>query len=553
VYQETNVRVPECAAAALDVVAQRRGMSRSETVRRILDDYLSDQLQRDPDDRWTHISTVIGYPAAPWRRGRGRRPRPGRLVRLRLVPGTTDRLRSVALKLPGQSQRGHPEYQARLLTDAVVTAIARAEPFTDSALLGLLPLLRQRAAVGLWLMAAAASASEAERALHGQAERIRAGMWGTNTVVTPEQKRLLELDEAVDERVAWHAPARFVVAFNLARERLSGADAATHEQYFYDQAAGWQEEREDLREASDRGRYRQGIPDRFEGTGRGATAVWRIARQHAGEQFERWLIGRDSVEAPSEQLVAPPGWWVASPTAWCTYRIGAAVNVAEPFASWLAAGRLLLVPVHGGRLLWPLVPTMEAVGWAPVPGIEPIIAASAPRVSKPRQLLAFVEAVLLDRERTREGGTSRRDMPLTPSVAVPVHRAVEFGLIDDRTRHECMRWAREQTLREMSSIIAGLSPDQEYAREALEDAHGNSRRFARITARLGIEFHVVRATWPWQVLSVADELEAGRSAAALCWLADYVYRDSQRALQRVTEAVWYSAYLPRSSNNSPAV
>ncbi|GGW69955.1 hypothetical protein [Streptomyces xantholiticus] len=56
------------------------------------------------------------------------------------------------LLTPGQTayQRAYRDYQARMLTDAVVTAIARAEHFTDGFLSGLFPVPRHRSALGLW-------------------------------------------------------------------------------------------------------------------------------------------------------------------------------------------------------------------------------------------------------------------------------------------------------------------------------------------------------------------------------------------------------------------
>jgi len=44
----------------------------------------------------------------------------------------------VSLRLPGQSPRAYRDYQARLLTDAVMTAIAVDEPIVDEFLDGLL-------------------------------------------------------------------------------------------------------------------------------------------------------------------------------------------------------------------------------------------------------------------------------------------------------------------------------------------------------------------------------------------------------------------------------
>lgn len=60
-HTETNVRLPYCALDALAAVMDRRGTSRDETVRQLLAEHVELQETRDPDDRLTHISTVLRY------------------------------------------------------------------------------------------------------------------------------------------------------------------------------------------------------------------------------------------------------------------------------------------------------------------------------------------------------------------------------------------------------------------------------------------------------------------------------------------------------------
>jgi hypothetical protein len=145
VHRETNVRLLPCVIEALMRIAVRRGISRDAAARQVLAEHLDAQEAREPEDRLTHISTVLRYP--PPTRGDKRVDQP---LRLRLPPGMVDRARAVSLRLPGQHQRAHKDYQARSLTDSMVTAIAVQEFFTDETLDGLLPLLRHKAAVGLW-------------------------------------------------------------------------------------------------------------------------------------------------------------------------------------------------------------------------------------------------------------------------------------------------------------------------------------------------------------------------------------------------------------------
>ncbi|MGW7530596.1 hypothetical protein ACWGJ5_46280, partial [Streptomyces sp. NPDC054783] len=123
----TNVRLPPCAFDALTAVMARQGTSRDATVRRLLAEHVERQEQTDPDDRLTHISPVLRYPPPRWRKD----PRQDRPLRLRASADLLERARAISLVLPGQYQRAFRDYQSRALTDAVVTAIAVAEPFTD--------------------------------------------------------------------------------------------------------------------------------------------------------------------------------------------------------------------------------------------------------------------------------------------------------------------------------------------------------------------------------------------------------------------------------------
>ncbi len=108
-YEETNVRLPPCAFDALAVVAERRGVSRDEAVRQVLSEHIELQENREPEDRLTHISTVLRYPAPPrWRSD----PRADRPLRLRLVSGVVPRARAMSLRLPGQSLRAYRDYTA---------------------------------------------------------------------------------------------------------------------------------------------------------------------------------------------------------------------------------------------------------------------------------------------------------------------------------------------------------------------------------------------------------------------------------------------------------
>lgn len=247
--EETNVRIPQCAWDALAVIETVRGVSRDEAVRQVLDEHVDLQEKRGPDDRCTHISTVLRYPPSPRHR---KEPRSGRVLRLRLAPGMAERARAVSLRLPGQARRAHHDYQARLLTDAVVTAIAVQERFTDEFLDGLVPVLRHREAIGLWQLAVAVTSTASENVIRDAAEHARSEIAFTTNVSKEEaaarKRRLLLVAEALDEEVAWHDPVRFAVTTNIARARLrdGGENAEEFRRLLYAQHSEWDELRQDV-------------------------------------------------------------------------------------------------------------------------------------------------------------------------------------------------------------------------------------------------------------------------------------------------------------------
>ncbi|MFE4628675.1 hypothetical protein [Streptomyces mirabilis] len=97
---ETNVRLPPCAFEALVTVMAREGASRDAAVRRLIAEHVELQEQEHPEDRLTHISTVLRYPPPPRWRGD---PRTDRSLRLRLPAGLLERARTVSLRLPGST------------------------------------------------------------------------------------------------------------------------------------------------------------------------------------------------------------------------------------------------------------------------------------------------------------------------------------------------------------------------------------------------------------------------------------------------------------------
>jgi hypothetical protein len=279
---ETNIRIPECAWDALYRIKEERGIkSRNETVRQILFEHLQVQEKADPGERLTHIATVLRYPPARQHR---KHPRPGRQLRLRLDDGVADRARAVSLRLPGQERRAHHDYQARLLTDAVLTAIARVEPFSDDVLAGLKPLLRHRAALGLWHLTAATAITDAELEVRNDAHDAKVTLDDLTIDPTNEETDelhyALEVDAALDAE-AWHTSDRFLVAANLARRHLTGPGADAYEQLLYSRGEEWNDELLEHRYADDKSALLAGVRPGFDWSGRGAAAVWRARRKVA--------------------------------------------------------------------------------------------------------------------------------------------------------------------------------------------------------------------------------------------------------------------------------
>jgi len=172
--EETNVRLPACAHDALAVIAARRDSSRDETIRQLLSEHVARQEQLSEPDQLSHIATVLRYPT-PQRMNLDARAGRSTVMplRLRLPPGLAARVRATSLRLPGQSTRAHRDYQTRLLTDAVMTAIAVEESFDDDYLRNLPPTLARRTAIGLWRLAAAATSTQPEQAALLAAEDVR--------------------------------------------------------------------------------------------------------------------------------------------------------------------------------------------------------------------------------------------------------------------------------------------------------------------------------------------------------------------------------------------
>jgi hypothetical protein len=498
------------------------------------------QEGRAPDDRLTHISTVLRYPSSP-RLITDRDP--ARRLRLRLEPAVAERAREVSLRLPGQSQRGHHDYQARLLTDAVVTAIAVQSSFTDEVLEGLRPVLRHRAAAGLWGLAVAATSTGAEREVYAAAEQLPSRAVARSAEMDPVavagRYRSQLVAEVLREDVGWHDHWRFQVVAHLAGQLLCGEEADRNEQMLYDQhVMVWGQLRHDLENSVD-GDHR--LLDGLEGfhqdlEGRGGTAVWRAERVVELQDFENWIMGRAGEAGSTQWVVTPPGWTVEQPDGWCAYVFPPGAGpVGEPWESHLAAGRVLRFKARGREVLWPVARPADAGTLQPVPGMEAVI--GAVRNLGDADVIKFVESLLVRLDLGHEDQSELLD-----PVRVPLHKARQLGLIDPETHQRVLAETRAERRALMKWTIERLPPSRSFHRAQLGEAMGNAQLFARVAKRLKLPFKLTPAAWVWPVRSVADEVGRGTGPEALEWLASWAYGACRRGLERSMERAWHAAF-----------
>lgn len=540
---ETNVRVRPCALMALGRIATTLGVSRDEAVRQVLTEHVTAQETREPEDRLTHIATVLRHPA-PARRGEERVDRP---LRLRLPQGLADRARAVSLRLPGQYPRAHKDYVSRLLTDAVMTAIAVREPFTDSVLDGLLPVLRHKAALGLWQLAIAVTTTRPELAIQDSAEHLRARIDGTLTL---SEKRLLLISEQLDEQVSWHASFRFAAAANLAQELLSNEDATANENMLYEQGNDWNGLRLDLRHDEHRSRWLKGVAA-WDADGRGSTAVWRAGRKVDLQDFTDWLLTLDG-RAPGSQVVFAPGWVVRAPAGWATHVVPQGHALPELFAQWAQQDRLIVWSVEGKQLVWPVRPGRPL----PVPGFEPVAAVA--RTLQPREIVELIEAILIewgthptdigtdtdihtraDISHDEDEGDDPYDALVeadheTPYLWLPVDKAFKFGFIDAEQRSTAMSAARAYS-RTLSRWRDNEEPVVAKPETTLDPEF-------RLLVTRRRDSRTAKPMWRWQRASVAREVFAGTSPAVIGWLAERALWMARRTVHGTMEQAWHDGF-----------
>lgn len=453
---DTNVTIPKPALDRLSEIDRALGnKSRDQTGRYLLLKYIERNEPLAAADRLTHISTVMRHPLPPV-------PDedavvPTRRLRPRITKSDSNQAREMAFRLPCQAQsRGHTDYQSRLLTDAVMTSIAYEcrelglEPITDQVLEGVHPLLRQRAALGLWRLAVHATRTGAERAILREAEGSRedrethsASSWkppgGPRYV--EGVAALLEMNDLDDGEAVWHHDHRFqLVQFLASRFSSTRRVLERWEQALYDQEGDdWQELCADSITLGPRprgmrrraGRPRPGaIGISFES--RGGGAVWRAQRILAPPIIAGWLSTSASSTSDRTLGIHPPGWRLPLLDDWNPPFIpDPSLSV---WAEHIAEHRVLDVDLDQehlpgasatrsrGHMVWPTID--DAAGEpAPVAGLQTVLATLLDRTGDPRKVAEILllelmpgDAAAGQKWRDRAAGTSG-DADVSPSPA----------------------------------------------------------------------------------------------------------------------------------------
>lgn len=359
-----------------------------------------------------------------------------------------------------------------------------------------------------------------------------------------EQQRLLDTVAALEEDVAWHSPARFTTAANIAREYLTGPRAEENERMLYQEGEDFDDLYRDTLHAREEARQKllRGTVE-YDWSGRGGTAVWRAERQSALQDFEDWLVGPGT--GPSRMLAIPPGWVLLRPDAWTAAApaLTRDVQLPQPFPQWQREGRVLTFPYRNRHALWPLQRIQRAPGWEPVPGIEVLLAPA--RALPAEKALGYIEALLIEWNHPVDA----EEEPDFPRVLeISAGRAYEFGLITAEERRVAMAEAREGTLRGMDEVIVRFEVDGvdteslRYLRVARRSFSEFKSEAKRIDVRVGSRLRVTRARWRWPGGSAAAEFRAGSSADLVQWLAAAAHRGRELILELAMHKAWQDAF-----------
>ncbi|MFF0283597.1 hypothetical protein ACFYSW_25110 [Rhodococcus aetherivorans] len=427
--RDTNVTITKPALDRLSEIDRALGhKSRDQTGRYLLRKYIERNAPLPTADRLTHVSTVMRHPLPPLP---DEDPLdPIRRLRLRITPSDSTRARDLAFRLPGQAKtRGHTDYQSRLLTDAVMTSIAvecrelGLDPISDRVLAGVYPLLRHRAALGLWRLVVAATRTGAERAILSEAEASRVDREQrkarSEESIEPTPRyvedvaALLEMNDLDDGEAVWHHDHRFLLAQFLAAHILSTSSRRNPkrwEQALYDQKGeDWHQLHAYAIEMGPRprgmrrrtGRPRPGaVGISFEG--RGGGAVWRAERILALPTIVDWLSTSAASTSERTLTVHPPGWQLTLPDGWNPTFLRDPLQ--DEWAERIAAHRVLYfdldqelppdtqAPRSRGHMVWPTIDDEHGEP-IPVAGLQTVLTALLGHTRDPRKV---AEILLLE-------------------------------------------------------------------------------------------------------------------------------------------------------------
>ncbi|MBB3675845.1 hypothetical protein [Modestobacter versicolor] len=494
--RQTSIRVSARARGALESVARARGVSRERATRELLDAHVLDQSSRPPQKRLSHISTVLHYPPAP----PGRTPDGRVRLPVRLDPEVARRAASMSLFLPGQAPRAFDSYSARPLTDAVLTAIARAHPFVDEGLDGLPPLLTHREAQGLWRLTVAATLTNAEQ----QVVLGRPRSDPTAVILRTGQ-------------IAWHDTWRFTAALHLARGLLADGNSSGGRRLLWEQGADFEKLRRDLELTVDLDhRLLSGLePSSRDLQGRGGAAVWRAERALALGLLTNWMTTAGSPPL----TVDPPGWELPTPADWHGRVIDEAATPSPQELADVGANRVLRLTSGGRHVLWPYTADGQ-----PVRGFDALLA-GAGKISAAE----FVELVLVQ---TKDTGRHPR---------VPAATAWELGFVSSVERDDIIAEAQANNDREVSRVLAGNLRSSRVEDDLRAAAHDHVR-FAKIARGAQLPCFIVQPTWTWYVDSVREAMASGASTEQLRWLGHEMRSLQRRALEESMRYAGSQAY-----------
>lgn len=501
---QTSVRLPREALLALNTYANANELSREQAVRTLVEQYVEFQNSQPHDERVTHVSTVLRYPSLPLGRGSAD---PRSHLRFRISKELKMAALEHAFILPGQSIRhGHHDYAARPLTDVLITAIARVQPFTLPGLEGLPALLRHVTAMGLWRLTVAATLTRAEkRAIWGEA----------GSDLTPV---------LTEEDVSWHHPWRYEVAHVLLSNiwnQEGEDDVAENMAMLHDQTEAFRRLLYDVRRDDMTTRWLlDNLPHPTGGVdGRGGSAVWRAQRRLALESIEKWIA---SVDMTPMFEVSPPGWRLGLPVGWQVKRFAFGESIPTDLTVLAERGLVAKTKVGSRTAFWPLTES-----GLPVAGFDAVLRGGA-HLGPAR----LVEVALVDLEST--------------IVFVPAVTAHELGFISAAERDALIAEADAANDASVSRVLkrakTRFDHDEADAFAELTAAADNLTKFAKLAARSHFRFFVQRPTWEWDIGSIGNALAAHGSADRVEWLTRALAEKTTLELEKDMQLAWNKAF-----------